>query len=103
MEDKMKGILRTAAYYNVTKLCISAFGLGPVFKNPAGVTAEIWKRLLFHDAEFYGAFEDVIFAIDTSSASVSKTTEAELAVYRDVFLPRNVVPTIYRESYFEFE
>jgi len=103
MESKMKAILRTAAWASIPRLCIAAFGIGPVFKNPARVTALMWKQLLFHDQEFYGAFEDIVFAIDTSSSSSSKTTQADLDAYRDVFHPSNVLPTQYRTSQFAYD
>jgi uncharacterized protein (TIGR02452 family) len=103
MESKMKAILRTAAWAQIPRLCIAAFGIGPVFKNPARKTAEMWKQLLFHDQEFYGAFEDIVFAIDTSSSSASKTTQADLDAYREVFHPSNVVPSQYRKSQFTYD
>lgn len=103
MESKMKAILRTAAWAKVPRLCIAAFGIGPVFKNPARVTALMWKQLLFHDQEFYGAFEDIVFAIDTSSSSASKTGQEDLDAYRDVFHPSNVIPSQYRQSHFTYD
>jgi uncharacterized protein (TIGR02452 family) len=103
MESKMKAILRAAAWAQIPRLCIAAFGIGPVFKNPARKTAEMWKQLLFHDQEFYGAFEDIVFAIDTSSSSASKTTQADLDAYREVFHPSNVVPSQYRKSQFTYD
>lgn len=102
MESKMKAVLRTAAWAGIPKLCIAAFGIGPIFKNPARVTAMMWKQLLFHDQEFYGAFEDIVFAIDTSSHSASKTLMADLDVYREVFHPSSVVPSQYRTSHYAY-
>jgi len=103
METKMKSILRTAAWAGIPRLCIASFGIGPVFKNPARITAQMWKQLLFHDQEFYGAFEDIVFAIDTSPSSASKTSQDDLESYREVFHPSNVVPSQYRTSHFSYD
>jgi hypothetical protein len=73
MRDKIRTALRIAVYYGYPNLCISNFGLGPGFKNPAGEVAILWKEAFFDDPEFRGRFQDVVFAFDpiegTSSSS----------------------------------
>jgi uncharacterized protein (TIGR02452 family) len=96
MDAKMTAVLRIAAYYQCRDICISAFGVGPIFRNPAKVTAEMWRRLLFHEDEFKGAFENVVFGIDTSPSSSSKTTEADAEIFKHVFDPNQLFPTSYR-------
>jgi uncharacterized protein (TIGR02452 family) len=65
MLEKMKTILRIAAYNGHRDLCLGAFGTGPLFKNPPQDVADMWKQLLFQDPDFRGRFRVVIFAIDT--------------------------------------
>lgn len=96
MREKMKTILRIAAHWGHQALCLGAFGVGPVFRNPARETANMWKELLFNDREFEGAFHDVVFAIDTSSASSQKASTSDLEIYRAVFDPNQLFPTKYR-------
>jgi uncharacterized protein (TIGR02452 family) len=96
MMAKMKAILRIAAYYGFKDICLGAFGVGPIFRNPARVTAEMWKSLLFYDEEFKTAFENIVFAIDTSTASSSKTSKSDFDVYTEVFDPNQLFPTTYR-------
>lgn len=96
MKEKMKTILRIAAYWRHRDICLGAFGVGPIFRNPARETANIWKQLLFEDKEFEGAFENIVFAIDTSASSSAKTCASDLETYRDVFDPRHLFPTKYR-------
>lgn len=64
MLEKMRTILRIAAYNGHHDLCLGAYGTGPLFKNPSQEVAEMWKQLLFNDAEFTGRFRYVIFAMD---------------------------------------
>jgi uncharacterized protein (TIGR02452 family) len=96
MKEKMKTILRIAAYWRYRDIVLGAFGVGPVFRNPPRETAEMWKQLLFGDKEFNGAFENIVFAIDTSASSSSKTCSADLEIYREVFAPNNLFPTKFR-------
>jgi hypothetical protein len=96
MREKMKTILRIAAHWGHRGFCLGAFGVGPIFRNPARETAEMWKHLLFNDREFLGAFNDVVFAIDTSSTSGQKASTSDLEIYRAVFDPNELFPTKYR-------
>jgi uncharacterized protein (TIGR02452 family) len=96
MKEKMRTILRIAANWGHRDICLGAFGVGPVFRNPAKETAKMWKQLLFDDEEFKGAFENIVFAIDTSVSSSAKTTGLDLEIYREVFNPHTLFPTTYR-------
>ncbi|KAF2433702.1 hypothetical protein EJ08DRAFT_668686 [Tothia fuscella] len=95
MRDKMRSILRIATYYRYRDLCLGAFGVGPVFRNPARETANMWKELLF-DSEEFNSFENIVFAIDTSASSSQKTGSADLEVYRETFDPHHLFPTKFR-------
>ncbi|KAF2787535.1 hypothetical protein K505DRAFT_257500, partial [Melanomma pulvis-pyrius CBS 109.77] len=64
MREKMRSILRIAFHHGHPKICIGAFGFGTRFRNPVGKVAEMWKSLLFDEAEFKGVFSDVVFAIE---------------------------------------
>jgi uncharacterized protein (TIGR02452 family) len=62
MRDKLRTVLRIAAAEGARDLCLGSYGTGPVWKNPAKEVAEMWKQLLFNDAEFAGLFKNIIFA-----------------------------------------
>ncbi|KAF2399824.1 hypothetical protein EJ06DRAFT_543321 [Trichodelitschia bisporula] len=96
MKEKMKTILRIAAYCKHKEICIGAFGIGPVFRNPVREVAHMWKELLFATEEFLGAFNDVVFAIDISQSSSSKTAASDLETFKEVFDPSQIFHTSYR-------
>jgi uncharacterized protein (TIGR02452 family) len=96
MKEKMKTILRIAAHWGHRDICLGAFGVGPVFRNPARETANMWKQLLFGEQEFKGAFENIVFAIDTSASSSAKSSGSDLEIYKEVFDPHKLFPTKYR-------
>jgi uncharacterized protein (TIGR02452 family) len=96
MKEKMKTILRIAAHWGHRDICLGAFGVGPVFRNPARETANMWKQLLFGEQEFKGAFENIVFAIDTSASSSAKTSGSDLEIYKEEFDPHKLFPTKYR-------
>jgi uncharacterized protein (TIGR02452 family) len=97
MKEKMRSVLRIASYCGHKRICIGAFGVGPVFRNPVAKVAEMWRTLLFDEAEFQGAFTDIVFAIDNSlSGGTSRSNTSEIDVFRTVFDPSNIVRTNYR-------
>jgi uncharacterized protein (TIGR02452 family) len=97
MKEKMRSVLRIASYCGHTSICIGAFGVGPLFRNPVGEVARMWRTLLFNEEEFRGAFTDVVFAIDNSlSASTTKGSPSTLDVFRNEFDPSALFPTTYR-------
>lgn len=96
MREKMRSVLRIASYCGHTSVCIGAFGVGPVFRNPVGEVAKMWRKLLFEEEEFHGVFTDVVFAIDNSLAgSTSKGAVSEIDVFRKEFDPATIFPTRY--------
>ena len=60
MKYKIRMILQTANYHNLTHLVLGAFGCG-VFANPANEVAHIFKELL--DTEFKDSFAHITFAL----------------------------------------
>lgn len=66
MLEKMRTVLRIAAYYGHPDLVLGAFGCGHVFRNPPREVARMWRQLLFQDPEFAGAFSNVVFAVQSS-------------------------------------
>ena len=49
MREKMRTVLRLASYCGHTSICIGAFGVGPIFRNPVGEVARMWRKLLFEE------------------------------------------------------
>jgi uncharacterized protein (TIGR02452 family) len=97
MREKMRSVLRIAANRGHPSICIGAFGVGPVFRNPVAEVARMWRKLLFEEAEFQGIFTDVVFAIDNSlSRDTSNGNMLEIDVFRNEFDPSAIVPTRYR-------
>lgn len=97
MKEKMRSVLRIAAHCGHTSLCIGAFGVGPLFRNPVGEIARMWRKLLFDEDEFNGVFTDVVFAIDNSlSSSTTKGSPSTLDVFRTEFDPSRLFPTTYQ-------
>ncbi|KAF2752260.1 hypothetical protein M011DRAFT_463731 [Sporormia fimetaria CBS 119925] len=100
MTEKMRAVLRIASYCGHTSVCIGAFGVGPVFRNPVGEIAKMWRHLLFEEDEFHGAFTDVVFAIESNLSAGSNngktSTASDIDVFRTEFDPANLFPTKYR-------
>lgn len=96
MQEKMRTILRIAAWNCHQDVCLGPFGTGPVFKNPVREVAEMWKELLFEESEFRGAFKNIIFAIDAKQPGSSKNSKSDLDVFNEVFDPSRIFQTNYR-------
>ena len=93
MCEKMRAVLRIASYCGHRNLVLGAFGLGPIFRNPAAEVARMWRKLLFEDEEFYGVFQDIVFAIDsTMVGSCGKGQMSDLDVFRREFDPSSIFP-----------
>ncbi len=93
MKEKMRAVLRIASYCGHKTLVLGAFGLGPIFRNPAAEVARIWRKLLFEEEEFHGVFQDVVFAIDSSMIGPpSKGTLSDIEVFKQEFDPSMVFP-----------
>ena len=82
--DKIRAMLRTSARHNVRTLMLGAFGCGAFVNLPADVAGAF--RAILSEAEFYGRFERVIFAIidgrGTSNYNVFHAALHGLAVGR---------------------
>ena len=96
MLDKMRAVLRIAAAWGHKDICLGAFGVGPIFRNPAAEVARMWKSLLFHEKEFQGAFVNVVFAIETNQLGNAKGGASEHEIFRREFDPSNIFRTTYR-------
>lgn len=96
MRDKMRTVLRIAAAWNHGEICLGGFGTGPVFRNPAIEIAQMWKSLLFEEDEFSGVFSNVVFAIESSPPGYPKGGTSDYEVFKEVFDPSNVFPTLFR-------
>lgn len=93
MCEKMRAVLRIASYCGHRNLVLGAFGLGPIFRNPATEVARMWRKLLFEDDEFYGVFQDIVFAIDSAMVGPpSKGCASDLDVFRSEFDPSSIFP-----------
>ncbi|KAL9595155.1 MAG: hypothetical protein Q9219_006611 [cf. Caloplaca sp. 3 TL-2023] len=97
MKEKMRSVLRIAAYHHHCDLCMGAFGVGPGFRNPPSQIASMWRSLLFEEAEFSGVFSNVVFAIENSGESTSKDGLSDHEIFRKEFDPSNIVKTTYRK------
>ena len=96
MKDKMRTILRIAAYWRHRNLCLGAFGVGPVFRNPVREVAMMWRQLLYEECEFFGAFDNIAFAIDSSQPQNNRAALTDFEVFQDTFDASNVFATSYR-------
>jgi uncharacterized protein (TIGR02452 family) len=97
MLEKMRAVLRITSYCGFSSICLGAFGVGPVFRNPVGEVAKMWRRLIFEEEEFRGVFSDVVFAIESSTAGgTSKSGPVDLDMFRKEFDPSNIFQTQYR-------
>lgn len=90
MMDKMRSVLRIAAWYGHKDICIGAFGVGPIFRNPVGEVAEMWRALLFDDPEFHGVFANIVFAVESEQPGNPKGSATEHEVFKQVFAPGNL-------------
>ena len=97
MKDKMRSILRIAAKWGHRDICLGAFGVGSIFRNPVREVAEMWKQLLFEESEFTGVFSNVVFAIEPSSNATSSPGPSDLEVFQGVFDPGRIFATTYRQ------
>ncbi|KAK6540337.1 hypothetical protein TWF694_009140 [Orbilia ellipsospora] len=62
-KEKMRAILRMAAYQGISDICLSPFGCGS-YRNPVEEVCKIWKDLLLgRGSEFEGWFRNVLFAV----------------------------------------
>ncbi|KAH7085504.1 hypothetical protein FB567DRAFT_459951 [Paraphoma chrysanthemicola] len=96
MKEKMRAVLRIASYCGHRNLVLGAFGLGPIFRNPASEVARMWRKLLFEEEEFHGAFQDVVFAIDSSMVGAPpKGCASDFEVFQREFDPQTLFPTKY--------
>lgn len=95
MREKMRSVLRIASYCGHSNICIGAFGVGPIFRNPVGEIAKMWRKLLFEEDEFCGVFTDVVFAIENSTGT-SKGGMTDVDIFKTEFDPSTLFPTRYR-------
>jgi uncharacterized protein (TIGR02452 family) len=96
MKEKMRTVLRIASYCGHRNLVLGAFGLGPIFRNPATEVARMWRKLLFEEEEFHGAFQDIVFAIDSAMVGPpAKGCPSDLEIFRGEFDPQTLFPTKY--------
>ncbi|CAI6338848.1 unnamed protein product [Periconia digitata] len=99
MKEKMRTVLRIAAYCGHRNLVIGAFGLGPIFRNPPRKVAQMWKELIFDEHEFRGVFTDVVFAIESSMVAPMKGDQSEANIFRDEFSPGRIFPIYQAQGY----
>ena len=93
MKEKMRAVLRIASYCRHQNLVLGAFGLGPIFRNPAAEVARIWRKLLFEEEEFHGVFQDVVFAIDSSMVGPPvKGALSDIETFKREFDPALIFP-----------
>jgi uncharacterized protein (TIGR02452 family) len=96
MKEKMRTVLRITAYCDHKNLVIGAFGLGPIFRNPAREVAKMWRTLLYEEEEFRGVFTDVVFAIDSNMVGPpAKTGVSDVDIFREELDPSTIFPTQY--------
>ena len=96
MREKLRTVLRVAAWWKHKDICLGAFGIGPIFRNPAEEVAKMWRSLLFQDEEFQGVFENVVFAINSDQPGSSRGASADLEIFQREFDPANIFRTSYR-------
>jgi len=98
MMEKMRTVLRIAATSQHSDLCMGAFGVGPGFRNPVGQVASMWRHILFSEAEFQGAFSNIVFAIESPGGVSPKSGLTDFEVFSREFSPGNIVKTSWRTS-----
>lgn len=93
MKEKMRAVLRIASYCGHRNLVLDAFGLGPIFRNPSAEVARIWRKLLFEEEEFHGAFQNVVFAIDSSMMGTPvRGAPSDLEIFKRELDPSTIFP-----------
>ncbi|KAE8375143.1 hypothetical protein BDV26DRAFT_268515 [Aspergillus bertholletiae] len=70
-KDKMRVILRIAAYNKHRKLVLGAFGCG-AFDNPKEEVANCWAEVL-QEPEFQGWWESIVFAVLENTGDLAKS------------------------------
>ncbi|KJJ29844.1 hypothetical protein AFLA70_10g006250 [Aspergillus flavus AF70] len=70
-KDKMRVILRVAAYNKHRKLVLGAFGCG-AFDNPKEEVANCWAEVL-QEPEFQGWWENIVFAVLENTGDLAKS------------------------------
>jgi hypothetical protein len=74
---KMRGALRTCAYYGYTIVVVAPFGLESKYSSPPQGMAQLWQEVLQQDPDLVGRFEQVIFAFgDATHSTVELIKEA---------------------------
>lgn len=96
MKEKMRTVLRIAAAWHHTDLCMGAFGVGPSFRNPVRQVARMWKDVLFSEPEFQGVFDNIVFAVETTAADNCKGGPGDHEAFKEIFDPSNIVKTTFR-------
>jgi uncharacterized protein (TIGR02452 family) len=71
MKDKMRVILRIAAYNKHRKLVLGALGCG-AFENPKEEVARCWAEVL-QEPEFQGWWERMVFAVLENTNELAKS------------------------------
>lgn len=79
MKDKMRMILRVAAFNKHRRLVLGAFGCG-AFYNPREEVANCWSEVL-KEEEFQGWWQSIAFGILKSS--ISSEERSSLEVFKD--------------------
>jgi uncharacterized protein (TIGR02452 family) len=96
MKEKMRTVLRIAVQWHHRDLCVGAFGVGPVFRNPVKEVARMWRELIFEEDEFDGAFGNIVFCIESGQAGNPRGGAGDLEVFKREFDASTVYPTSYR-------
>ena len=95
MREKIRTVLRIAAYHQHKELCIGPFGVGPGIDNSAPLVAIMWKEILFE--EFQGVFSSVVFAIErTVDSYLREDGDRIFRIFKAEFDPSNIVKTKHR-------
>lgn len=71
MKEKIRTTLRIAVYYKHSDICLGAFGIGPGFRNPAHEVADMWKDILFSEAEFKGMYHPFVLNLSDPKLTLS--------------------------------
>lgn len=90
MLEKMRVVLRIAQKWGHQDICLGAFGVGSVFRNPTRQVARMWKGLLFEEEEFRGIFANVVFAIQSKMPGDDREGAVELEIFKEEFSASNV-------------
>ncbi|KZF21766.1 hypothetical protein L228DRAFT_159494 [Xylona heveae TC161] len=96
MMEKMRTVLRIAAAWGHSDLCLGAFGVGHGFRNPVTEIASMWRTILFSEPEFQGLFSNIVFAIESSQTGNAKGGLTDYEVFKQEFDPSNIFRTAYR-------